>query len=91
MRPQSVVRELINSPLDRQHTFSNDAVVECTVYPCEVCDRKGQEPEHGVFTIEWEGQQMHICEAHLLKVLEADEDLQGKGGEFEEVFGKREA
>lgn len=70
-----------------EHTLSNGAVVQRRSNDCEVCVNKGQAPDPSIFGVEYDGQVVEVCDAHMQQILDADADKQMKGGLFEEIFG----
>lgn len=64
-----------------EHVLNNNAVVQRIAFDCEVCIHENQTPSKSVFRIEYEGQQLEICEAHMQQVLDDE-----KGGILSEVF-----
>lgn len=63
------------------YKLSNSAEVQRIAFDCEVCIHRNENPAKSVFRIEYEGQQLEICEAHMQQVLDDEE-----GGILAEVF-----
>lgn len=63
----------------------NGAQVQRTAFACEVCVERNEEPSTSEFIVEYEGQQLQICRAHMQEVLNSAEDYR-EGGILEEAF-----
>ena len=73
------------SDIDDDLTLQNGAEVQRVAFDCEVCKMRGEEPSKSEFRIEYEGQQLEICGAHMQEVLNSCEDFK-EGGILEEAF-----
>jgi hypothetical protein len=55
-------------------TLSNGATLTNVVFACEICTERGENPEPAHFRLEFEGQQIELCDAHAVEILNLDED-----------------
>jgi hypothetical protein len=77
------------SDIDDEIKLPNGASVQRTAFDCEVCIASGEEPGKSEFLVEYEGQQLNICGAHMQKVLDESDNYK-EGGILEDAFSIEE-